>query len=82
MIPLIDENLTPFTGDWISQTMLIAKGKGFNEHGKDYNQSSYVDLLITGLVGLKPRTDNVVEVNVLLPNNVWVYFCLDKFLIL
>ncbi len=78
IVPWIDENLNPYTGDWIARTMLKKKGQDFIERGKDYNHSTYVDLLITGLIGLKPRADNVVEVNPALPENVWDYFCLDK----
>lgn len=77
VVPWIDENLNPYTGDWIARTMLSRK-KGFNERGKDYNHSSYVDLLITGLIGLKPRVDNVIEINPCLPENAWDYFCLEN----
>ncbi len=84
-VPWIDENLNPQTGDWISRTRLKtwengtwSKGKGGRERGKDYNHSSYCDLLITGLVGLRPRGDRVVEVNPLLPCGTWDYFCLDN----
>ncbi len=87
VVPWIDENLNPFTGDWISRTRLKTwkdgtwdAGKGGKERGKDYNHSSYNDLIITGLVGLRPRTDSVVEVNPLLPANTWDYFCLDNVL--
>lgn len=31
-----------------------------------------------GLVGLRPRDDDVVEVNPLLPQDTWDYFCLDR----
>ena len=34
--------------------------------------------MITGLVGLRPRADDVVEVNPLLPEGTWDYFCLDN----
>jgi hypothetical protein len=37
-------------------------------------------LIITGLVGLRPRADDVVEVNPLLPSKQWDYFCLDNVL--
>ena len=47
------------------------------ERGKDYNHSTYCDLIITGLVGLRPRADDTVEVNPLLPAGTWDYFCLD-----
>ena len=85
VVPWIDENLNPRTGDWISRTRLKSwkngtwsKGKGGKERGKDYNHSSYNDLIITGLVGLRPRSDNVVEVHPLLPAGKWDYFCLDN----
>jgi len=87
VVPWIDENIDPFTGVWIARTMLLAKdaeqraeGKKSNhikERGKDYNHSSYCDLIITGLVGLRPRADETVVVNPLLPDGVWDYFCLD-----
>jgi len=34
-------------------------------------------LIITGLVGLRPRADDTIEVNPLLPAGTWDYFCLD-----
>jgi len=87
VIPWIDENLNPLTGDWISRTRLKVwkngtwdAGKGGKERGKDYNHSTYNDLIITGLVGLRPRADDVVEVNPLLPDDTWDYFCLDNVL--
>jgi len=84
-VPWIDENLNPHTGEWISRTRLKSwkdgtwdPGKGGKERGKDYNHSSYNDLIITGLVGLRPRPDNTLEVNPLLPEGTWDYFCLDN----
>lgn len=84
-VPWIDENLNPHTGDWISRTRLKQwkdgtwdPKKGGKERGKDYNHSTYNDLIITGLVGLRPRVDDTVEVNPLLPESAWDYFCLDN----
>jgi hypothetical protein len=77
-VPWIDENLNPYTGDWIARTMLMSKGAKPGERGKDYNHSTYIDLLITGLIGLKPRCDDVLEVDPLLPKGRWDYFCLDQ----
>ena len=48
--------------------------------GKDYNHSTFCDLVISGLIGLRPRADNVIEVNPLLPEGTWDYFCLDRVL--
>ena len=83
-VPWIDENLNPQTGDWIARTRLSTwkngtwdAGKGGVERGKDYNHSTYCDLLITGLVGLRPRGDDGIEVNPLLPPKAWDWFCLE-----
>ncbi|MCF7731443.1 MAG: hypothetical protein K9N23_07140 [Akkermansiaceae bacterium] len=85
IVPWIDENLNPHTGDWISRSRLKVwkdgtwdPGKGGVERGKDYNHSTFCDLIITGLVGLRPRADDVVEVNPLVPADIWDWFCLDQ----
>ena len=33
--------------------------------------------MVTGLMGLRPRQDNVLEVNPLVPENQWDWFCMD-----
>ena len=48
-----------------------------------YNHSDYNDLIITGLVGLRPRADNTLEINPLIPSdphspNAIGYFCLEN----
>ncbi len=45
-------------------------------HSEHYFHSSFNDLLITGLVGLKPRADNVLEIDPLAPAE-WPWFALD-----
>lgn len=83
-VPWIDENLNPYTGDWISRTRLKtwengtwSAEKGGEERGKDYNHSTYADLIITGLIGLRPRADDLIEINPLVPPD-WPYFKLDR----
>jgi len=85
VVPWIDENLNPQTGDWISRTRLKAwkngtwdAGKGGEERGKDYNHSTYCDLVISGLIGLRPSLGKTVEVNPLVPDGTWDYFCFDN----
>lgn len=87
VIPWIDENQHPYTGEWIAKTILEKRlrerpehqvRKGPPDRGKDYNHSTYCDLVINGLIGLRPRPDNVVEVNPLVPDDTWDYFCLDR----
>ena len=75
-IPWIDENLDPFTGVWLARDLKIAK-RTFYGRGDHYNHSSFADLVITGLIGLRPRPDDVVEVHPLLPGGIWDWFCLD-----
>ncbi len=65
--PWIAENLDGVTGRWI-----VDKPRSV-----DYNHSSYCDLVITGLVGLRPCPDNRVVVHPLVPEGTWDYFCLD-----
>ncbi|HUT57498.1 MAG TPA: glycosyl hydrolase family 65 protein, partial [Phycisphaerae bacterium] len=88
VVPWIDENLDPRTGEWLARKILLqqeakrkAEGKepgGIKERGKDYNHSSYCDLIISGLVGLRPRADDTVEANPLVPDGRWDWFCLDN----
>jgi hypothetical protein len=79
VIPWIDENLNPLTGEWLARARKSGR-KGFNERGQYYNHSGYGDLVISGLAGLRPRADNIVEVNPLLPSGKWDWFCLDHVL--
>jgi hypothetical protein len=85
VVPWIDENLNPFTGDWIARTRLKTwengtwpEGKGGVERGKDYNHSSFCDLVITGLAGIRPAEGNLLTVNPLIPAETWDYFCLEN----
>ncbi|HEY1719306.1 MAG TPA: glycosyl hydrolase family 65 protein [Verrucomicrobiae bacterium] len=66
--PYIGEYLDETTGQWIN---------GKDGRSRYYNHSTFADLVITGIVGLVPRADNVAEISPLLPENVWNYFCLD-----
>ena len=75
-IPWVDENLDPFTGIWLARDLKIHK-RTFYGRGDHYNHSSFADLVITGLIGLRPRADDVVEVRPLLPAGTWDWFCLD-----
>lgn len=75
----IDENLNPFNGDWLARTRMEVQGynHGFQERGIYYNHSTYCDLIITGLVGLRPSPGNITVINPLIPDH-WEYFCLNR----
>ncbi|MHC4361296.1 MAG: MGH1-like glycoside hydrolase domain-containing protein [Planctomycetota bacterium] len=79
VVPWIDEDLDPYTGQWLARLRKLDSTSESKRHrGKDYNHSGYCDLVISGLVGLRPRADDIVEVNPLLPDGVWKWFCLDN----
>lgn len=77
VIPWIDEDLNPLTGEWLARAKKLRK-QGFYGRGDYYNHSAYADLVITGVAGLRPRADDVVEVNPLVPSGRWDWFCLDR----
>ena len=66
--PYIGEYHDEVTGEWL---------KGDNPRGRYYNHSTFADLVIGGLVGLVPRSDDTIEVHPLLPDDAWDWFCLD-----
>ncbi|WP_435138345.1 MGH1-like glycoside hydrolase domain-containing protein [Formosa sp. A9] len=69
--PYIGEYLDETTGYWLM---------GDRERSRYYNHSTFNDLMITGLVGLRPRADEKIEVNPLIPQEQWDWFCLDNIL--
>ncbi len=77
VVPFIDEDLNPLTGEWLARAMKIRK-KTYYGRGDHYNHSAYADLVITGLAGLRPRADDVVEIDPLVPPGKWDWFCLDR----
>jgi hypothetical protein len=83
-VPWIDENIHPFTGDWIARTRLSTwkdggwcAEKGGYERGKDYNHSTFCDLVISGLVGILTSPGGAITVDPLVPDGAWDWFCLD-----
>jgi len=85
----IDENLNPFTGDWLSRTMRLRKAlnaesdsydtKSQNyERGKDYNHSAFCDFIISDLMGIIPSMKDDLNLNPLVPPDYWDWFCLDN----
>ena len=69
--PYIGEYLDEVTGYWL---------KGDQERSRYYNHSTFNDLMITGLIGLRPRLDDTIEINPLIPADKWDWFCLDNVL--
>lgn len=67
--PFIGEYQHETTGRWL---------KGDNPRSRYYNHSGFCDLIISELVGLRPREDNVLEINPLIPEDQWEWFALDS----
>lgn len=66
--PYIGEYLDETDGQWLM---------GDKERSKYYNHSTYNDLIITGLIGLRPSMDDSITVKPLVPET-WDYFCIDN----
>ena len=66
--PYIAEAADPMTGSWAGHNTFY--------HSEHYFHSGFVDLVISGLVGLRPRGDDVLDVAPLAPDS-WPYFALE-----
>ena len=75
----IDEDCDAFTGEWIARKILIEKARRrgrpvqHRERGKDYNHSTFCDLVIAGLCGIVPQKGDTVAVRPLAPAD-WDWF--------
>lgn len=67
--PFVGEYLDGKTDKWL---------KGYSPRSNYYNHSCFCDLVISGLVGLRPRPDNTLEIDPLIPADKWDWFCLDN----
>ncbi len=63
---------TPWTGEFYNGDT----GEWKTEQ-RDYNHSTWIDPLISDLIGLIPRNDAILEIDPLLPPNVWTHYLLD-----
>ena len=79
--PWIDENLNPDKPEWLSREIILAtpemRAKFPKERGKDYNHSTFCDLVITGIVGFTPDGKGGFTVNPLADPS-WDWFTLEN----
>ena len=68
-VPYLAEALHPDSGSF--------EGHDAYNHSEHYMHSGYCDLVITGLVGLVPRSDDTLEIRPLAPSD-WDYFAIDN----
>ena len=67
-MPYIAEAANGDTGQWVYDA------SDFSEH---YNHSSFVDLVLTGLFGIKPQATDSVQLKPLVPDS-WAYFAVQN----
>lgn len=66
--PYVAEAADGDTGDWAYDA---------SDFSDNYNHSSFNDLVLTGLLGIKPQADNTLVLKPLVPDN-WNYFALQN----
>lgn len=66
--PYLAEALDPFTGSW--------DGHDLPGHSEHYFHSAFNDLVITGLLGIRPSADDTLRLNPLVPED-WDWFALE-----
>eukprot|EP00929_Paragymnodinium_shiwhaense_P095082 TRINITY_DN56042_c0_g1_i1.p1 TRINITY_DN56042_c0_g1~~TRINITY_DN56042_c0_g1_i1.p1 ORF type:complete len:246 (+),score=14.70 TRINITY_DN56042_c0_g1_i1:73-738(+) len=67
----IFEVLHPDLGYWIN------RDDGGSDDGSDYNHSTFIDLVLTGLLGIRPQPDSKIVVNPLVPLELLSHFAVD-----
>ncbi|MDE2127521.1 MAG: hypothetical protein KGJ62_13115 [Armatimonadetes bacterium] len=66
------DRVYPWTGEYYN-----GDTGAWKTEQRDYNHSTWIDPLITGLIGIVPRSDDVLEVDSLLPRGAWSHYLLD-----
>ena len=60
--PWIDENMHPDTGIWLARELLRNANYYMKDRGRHYNHSSFIDLVMTGLCGIRPSEGNTMVI--------------------
>ena len=66
--PYIAESANPYTGSWF--------GSNMPNHSEHYSHSGYADLILSGLLGIRPMADGTLAVNPLIPDD-WDWFAAE-----
>ncbi|KAF4635464.1 hypothetical protein G7Y89_g2641 [Cudoniella acicularis] len=67
-VPYVAESHYPFTDSWSADS---------SNHSEHYDHSTNNDDVITGLLGIVPRSDAVLEISPIIPAN-WTYFAIEN----
>lgn len=81
-IPFIDENLDPYSGEWLARKLLSEKNPQHSDahRGKDYNHSGFCDLVLSGLAGIRAESGHSLLIHPLFSEDQLDYFCADGIL--
>merc|ERR1712224_416412 len=67
----------PDLGYWNNRNIMYENDAPARNQGNDYHHSTFMDLIITGLIGVRPKADNTtLTVNPQVPADTQ-WFCLD-----
>ena len=66
--PYIAESANPYTGSWF--------GNNMPNHSEHYLHSGYVDLVLSGLLGIRPGANGTLVINPLIPAD-WDWFAVE-----
>ena len=57
--PWLDENMDPDTGIWLAREIIRTwENYDIPDRGRHYNHSTFIDLVMTGICGIRPSLDN------------------------
>lgn len=61
--PWLDENMDPETGIWLARDILRKSNREDKERGQHYNHSTFIDLVMTGICGIRPAKENSLVIH-------------------
>lgn len=61
--PWLDENMDPDTGIWLARALLSKlEDYKLKDRGRHYNHSTFIDLVMTGICGIRPSDTNQLTI--------------------
>lgn len=62
------ENLHPDLGYWNNRKIMYGRNDPNRDMGDEYNHSTFCDLILSGLFGIRPQPNGIVHINPLVPS--------------
>jgi hypothetical protein len=73
----IFENLHPDLGYWNNRARMYWRGDSNKDMGDDYNHSTFIDLILHGLLGIRPQEDGSLVIYPLISESYVKIFAVD-----